>query len=252
MSSAMDRSTYTNRYEIKYLVDVARLAEVERALEGFLVPDMNGGESHGYCNYSVYFDSPDYRFYCEKREGELVRLKPRVRLYRSALDAPAKAAFLELKGRYDRIVTKRRAPIDMALARDLLSGGPERLDARAPGPSVMGEFHYLAQRFRLAPCVTVFYHRTAYFGAFYPGVRVTFDRVVRGSRLTTLDNPEESFVDAIPASRMVMELKYNDKVPRMLLKRIHGLGIQHTSFSKFAVALERTHEGILASKILAA
>ena len=248
----MNWLTYSNRYEIKYLVDCHRLPEIERALEGFLAPDENGKGTNGYFNYSIYFDSPNYQFYSEKREGELVRIKPRIRLYRSALDAPPKATFIELKGRYDRIVTKRRAVIDTELAQQLITAQPIVLDDHAIESSTMGEFYYLAHRFRLAPCVTVFYHRTAFFGAFYPGVRVTFDRVIRGSRMTTLNNPDDSFVAIVPTNQAIIELKYNDKVPEMLLRRFNSLGLQHSTFSKFAIALERTHDEILANKMLVA
>jgi len=248
----MDWLTYSNRYEIKYLVDSHRLAEIQRALEGFLVPDENGKGTNGYFNYSIYFDSPTYRFYNEKREGDLVRIKPRIRLYRNALDAPPKAVFMELKGRYNRIVTKRRALLGIDLARELLTDSTIPIDSQALQSSTMGEFCYLAHRFRLAPCVTVFYHRTAYFGAFYPGVRVTFDRLFRCSRQTTLENAEDSFVNAIPANQMVIELKYNEKAPEMLLRRFRSLGIQHSTFSKFAIALERTHDEIFAHKFLVA
>lgn len=248
----MNWLTYNNRYEIKYLVDSHRMPEIERALDGFLVADENSRGTNGYFNYSIYFDSPNYRFYGEKREGDLVRLKPRIRIYRNALEAPPKAIFMELKGRYDRIVTKRRAAIDIGLAQQMLTTHPIVLDDRAVESSTMGEFYYLAHRFRLAPCVTVLYHRTAYYGAFYPGVRVTFDRVIRGSRMTTLDNPDESFIGIVPVNQVVIELKYNDKVPEMLLRRFRSLGVQHATFSKFAVALERTHDEILTNKMLVA
>jgi len=245
----MNWLTYSNRYEIKYLVESRRLPEIESALEGFLIADENSRGTNGYFNYSIYFDSPNYQFYSEKREGDLVRLKPRIRLYRAALDAPPKGVFMELKGRYDRIVTKRRAAIDIGLAQQLLTSHPVLLDDRAVESSTMGEFYYLAHRFRLAPCVTVFYHRTAYDGAFYPGVRVTFDRVIRGSRVTTLDNSDNSFVNIVPTNQAIIELKYNNKVPEMLLRRFNSLGLQHSTFSKFAVALERTHDEILANKM---
>ena len=159
---------------------------------------------------------------------------------------------MELKGRYDRIVTKRRAPIDIGLAEELLTSHPILLDDRSVESSTMGEFYYLAHRFRLAPCVTVLYHRTAYFGAFYPGVRVTFDSAMRCSRMTTLNNPDSSFVDLVPPNKAVIELKYNDKVPDILLRRFRSLGLQHSTFSKFAIAVERTHDEILANKILVA
>ncbi len=246
----MTDATYTNRYEIKYLASARAVPEIEAGLLDFLVPDKNGSGIHGYYNHSIYFDSPDLRFYREKREGELVRLKPRIRFYRPSPDAAPKATFLELKGRYDRTVAKRRAPIGLDLAERLLSDsltepGRVEMETRA-----VREFHYLAHRYRLAPCVTVLYHRAAYFGAFYPNVRVTFDRAIRCSRYTGMDNTDDALIYTLPPDQLILELKYNDKIPRLLLKRFNSLGLQQITFSKFAVSLERTHDEILPQRFL--
>ena len=238
----MINQTFTNRFEIKYLLDTRDLPEIQQGLRGFLEPDVNGVHSGGYYNHSIYFDSPDYRYYCEKREGTLIRIKPRVRVYRTERGDDPKGIFLELKGRHGRVVTKRRATIDRKLAEQLLGRGPLDLNGHAADNSALGEFLYLANRFRLGPCVSVIYHRSAFFGAFYPNVRVTFDRVIRCSRDTTLDTPDDSFIPTVPANKMVMELKYNDKLPLMLLRRIHSLGLNQATVSKFALSLESTND----------
>ncbi len=82
-------------------------------------------------------------------------------------------------------------------------------------------------------------------------VRVTFDRAIQCSRQTTLDNPNDAFIYALPADQLIVELKYNDKVPRMLLERFNALGMQQETFSKFAISVERTHDEILGHKFLA-
>jgi hypothetical protein len=246
----MTYPTDTNRYEIKYLANARALPEIEKGLLDFLVPDKNGCGIHGYYNHSIYFDSPDYLFYRQKREGDLVRLKPRLRFYRPALDAAPKVAFLELKGRYDRSVAKRRAPIGIDLAERLLADSLIEPDRTAMESSVVREFYYLAHRFRLMPCVSVLYHRAAFFGAFYPNVRVTFDRVIRCTRSTSLDNSDDALIHALPPDQLIVELKYNDKVPGLLLKRFNSLGLQQVTFSKFAVSIERTHEEMLPSRVL--
>ena len=237
----MNNQTFTNRYEIKYLLAARELPAIEQALSGFLKADVNGVHSGGYYNHSIYFDSPDYRYYCEKREGDLIRLKPRIRVYRTERQDSPRNIYLELKGRYGRIVTKRRATIDRALAERLLGNGQFEAGDQSAGRAALNEFLYLLHRFRLGPCVSVLYHRSAFFGAFYPNVRVTFDRVVRCSRDTTLDTPDDAFIPTVPASQVVMELKYNDKVPLMLLKRIHSLGLNQATVSKFALSLESTN-----------
>ena len=236
--------TFTNRYEIKYLVDGARLPEIQNSLRDFLRLDANGVHSGGYYVHSIYFDSQDLRFFHEKCEGELIRIKPRIRTYRTSLDGPPSKIFLELKGRYDRIVEKRRTDIDPQFARKLLRESPVEPNGWCAESSVLAEFQYMSHRYRLLPCVSVLYHRTAYFGAFYPDLRVTFDRLILCSPTTTLEAPSEDFMQAISCNQLVMELKYNEKIPGLLLRRFNALGLQQHTFSKFAVSLERCYRGL--------
>jgi hypothetical protein len=244
-SSAEDAApAFTNRYEVKYLVAPERLPEIHASLGKFLRRDVNGVHDGGYYVHSIYFDSPDYRFYREKTEGELVRLKPRLRLYRTSLDGPPTGIFLELKGRYDRIVHKRRVSIDRPLAERLLHQTPIHPNGWAAESPVLSEFQYLSHRFQLRPCVSVLYHRTAFFGAYWPDVRMTFDRLVLCSPATGLNAASEGFVQTIPCSQTVVELKYNDKLPRFMLNQLHSLGLQQRSFSKYATSLERCFRGL--------
>ena len=169
---------FTNRYEIKYLLGADRLAEVRAALREYLLLDGNGSEDGGYYVHSIYFDSPDLGFLREKFEGQLIRVKPRIRSYRRSLDGPPSALFLELKGRHDRIVQKRRCPIDRPLAELLLTQTPVHPNGWSAKHSVLSEFQYMSHRMRLIPTVSVLYHRTAYFGTLWPKLRVTFDHLV--------------------------------------------------------------------------
>ena len=116
---------FTNRYEIKYIVPTRSLAYIRNSLMGLIVPDsFNIGEK-GYYNYSIYFDTLTYRFYREKHEGLLYRIKPRIRVYRDTLDGNISRVFLEFKIRHDRIVKKERTEITQNMMRQILSGCSE-------------------------------------------------------------------------------------------------------------------------------
>lgn len=240
----MSDTAFTNRYEVKYIVRIHRLDEIREALSGFFEPDSHVGQSGGYYNYSIYYDSPHYDFYTEKREGNLVRIKPRIRLYRSEPEAPATNFYLELKGRYDRIVLKRRDRINREIAQAILSSSPAALTDRDLESSVLGEFLYLQNKFNLSPCVTIRYRREPMNAVFYSNVRITFDTMIQSSLVTSLDNPEESFCEALPANWFMLELKYNDVLPRLLIRRLNALGLQQQSVSKFAIGLEGCYDDL--------
>ena len=247
----MSDTAFTNRYEIKYLVRMQRLEEIRDALSGFFVPDDHAGPSGGYYNYSIYYDSPLYDFYTEKREGNLTRIKPRIRLYRSEPDAPASNFYLELKGRYDRIVLKRRDRITRDLAQTLLASGAPELSDRDLESSVLGEFLYLKNKFNLSPCVTIRYRREPMNALFYSNVRLTFDTLIQSSLVTTLDNPHDTFAEALPMEWFMVELKYNDVIPRLLIRQLNALGLQQLSVSKFAIGLEGSYDELRRTKRLA-
>jgi hypothetical protein len=228
-----------------------RLEEIRDALSGFFEPDDHAGPGGGYYNYSIYFDSPHYDFYTEKREGNLVRIKPRIRLYRSEPDAPASKFYLELKGRYDRIVLKRRDRIERELAERLLSSGPVDLTDGELESSVLGEFCYLQNTFNLSPCVTVRYRREPMNAVFYRNVRMTFDTMIESSLVTSLDNSNDSFTEALPFNWFMLELKYNDVLPRLLIHRLNALGLQQQSVSKFGIGLEGCYHDLRGTQRLA-
>jgi len=234
--------SYTNRYEIKYLVQANQMQQVRRVLGELLVADANNGTQGGYYNHSIYFDSPDYQYYTEKNEGHLVRTKPRLRFYRPAITAAPAGISLELKGRYDRIVTKKRCRLDTATASALLLDVDPAAVLADNIDDVSTEFCYLAHRFNLQPCVTVLYHREAFFSNLYKSVRVTYDSALLCSLSTQPLTPIDSYVDTLPTGHSVVEVKYNDQIPKILLSRLHALGIQQRTFSKFATSLERSFE----------
>lgn len=242
-------NAFTNRYEVKYLVETRRIDEIKAKLAGFFNPDRHSVAGAGYYVCSIYFDSPLHRFYSEKREGQLVRIKPRIRTYLSAPDATPDTFFLELKGRYDRIVSKRREAISHELALDMLRPVPPSLSPRDLESPTLSEFRYLVERFDLSPCVSVLYRREPFDAAFYPGLRLTFDTRLQCSFRTGLDNPPHAYSDAIPSNYCIVEVKYNDKIPRLFLSRLKQLELKRQSISKFAISMESCYESLLPGRV---
>lgn len=234
--------TATNRFEIKYLVETSRFEEIKRAFTGLLVPDANNVDDRGYYNYSIYFDSPDHHAYLEKHEGQSLRVKPRIRFYRAATDDPPIGAFLELKKRNDRTVSKSRLPVPLDLAERLLTSGPVDIEHDRNDPGALGEFLYLTRRFAMLPSVTVLYHRSAYHSPIYPQLRLTFDRGIRCSLRTGMNVPTSAFLYALEPRQMIVEMKFNEFAPELVMQRCRSLGLTQVTFSKFGVSVERCYE----------
>lgn len=238
VDGATVRHPFTNRYEIKYKVPLAGFQELESRLADIFEPDRSADDGCGYFVNSIYFDSPELRFLNEKREGDLTRIKPRLRWYTRAPGDTPEQVYMELKGRHDRIVLKRRVPLDCDLARAILENPQALGNDEISSSSVLAEFAYLAGRFNLRPVVLVHYHRQPLAGRFHPRLRMTFDRLMLCGWATSLDARIEDCVPALSPTSGILELKFNDKAPWLLLRRMNAMGLVGQTFSKYATSLE--------------
>src|SRR4030066_1628577 len=99
-----------NRFELKYIISLKQAAHLKSGLRAYLIPDEHGSNNGRYFVTSLYYDSPDYRCYREKKDGIKFRRKLRLRRYETGTvlteDTPI---FIEIKQRIDRVTQKRRA-----------------------------------------------------------------------------------------------------------------------------------------------
>ena len=96
-----------NRYEIKYLLDEFRVAELRSELVARMASDPFSPRG-GYPVTSLYYDTADLRFYWEKIEGLRFRRKLRMRLYGRPADCTDQTPVqVEIKQRVNRVTQKR-------------------------------------------------------------------------------------------------------------------------------------------------
>lgn len=235
----MKRSWSTRRYEIKYLVSLAQVPEIRERFLEYMHPDPNADpELNGYFNHSIYFDNPRMRYYLEKHEGMQERVKPRLRAYRPHADAEPSVYFMELKGRTDRVVFKQRERVSPELAKKLLEPNQLEFTDEIAASEALKRFYFIIRKFGVIPQVAVLYHRQPLQSSMYPGLRVTFDTRLQSSRSLSLNAPPSAFRYALPANTCVLEIKFNKKIPGIVLDDIRHFAIPQVTFSKFAVSLE--------------
>jgi hypothetical protein len=204
---------------------------------GMLELDANSVGGLGYANYSIYFDNPAQRLYAEKEEGLSFRTKPRLRVYRRWEDLSPLAYYLELKHRVRSLVVKERVAIDADAARRLLDTfATTRGSDGLPESPVMDKFLYLAHRHDLRPALCVLYRRQAYTCAYYPGLRITYDRFVSASARPGLDTEAARFQPIIPPHETIIEIKYDERLPNWIGSIVRTLEMQRVSISKYVAA----------------
>ena len=234
--TATDRQTYTrhfNRYELKYLVHYEQAGEFLNLVGRYIERDVNAGPQGVYRICSLYFDSPELTAFWEKLDGVKFRRKVRLRKY---LNDERDEVFLEIKQRTDRTVQKRRTRGRLGPLLSLMRRGRGCV-AR---DDVTDEAIWLADTHRLSPKAITSYNREAYFGRFERGLRITFDKNVRG-RLWRgrfgCDPRRDAFI--VPPSMFVLEVKCNNTVPTWVCSALNSMNLQIWRFSKYCGVINR-------------
>ncbi|MGW1182621.1 VTC domain-containing protein [Streptomyces drozdowiczii] len=228
-----------NRYELKYLVPVEQAAELRDELGERMDRDLNSPVG-GYGVWSLYYDSPELRFYWEKIEGLKFRRKLRIRHYGDPAgvtdDSPV---CVEIKQRVNRVTQKRRITLPYGTARQLCDGR-ELVEHSPKERAFVHEVLDLVVRLNLRPTAMTGYQREALVGrAADTGLRVTFDRRIRGRDRDFhfgQAGPENRFT--VPPHMSVMEIKVNERTPHWITDLAARRNLSLIRVSKYVQSIE--------------
>lgn len=227
-----------NRYELKYLVPVEAVDSLRDEMAERMDRDPHA-PAGGYGVWSVYYDTAHLRFYWEKIEGLKFRRKLRIRHYGDLggidNDSPVQ---VEIKQRVNRVTQKRRIALPYATALRLCDHR-EMIDHTPGERAFVHEVLDLVVRLDLRPTAVTGYQREALVGrAEDTGLRVTFDRRVRGrDRDFHLgDRAENRYT--VPPRLAVMEVKVNERTPYWITDLTARRDLQLVRVSKYVQSIE--------------
>jgi SPX domain protein involved in polyphosphate accumulation len=228
-----------NRYELKYLVPVDEAARIRDELGERMDRDLHSPVG-GYGVWSLYYDTPQLRFYWEKIEGLKFRRKLRIRHY-GDLDGVTDASpvCVEIKQRVNRVTQKRRITLPYGTARQLCDGR-QLIDHTPAERAFVHEVLELVTRLNLGPVAVTGYQREALVGRDQDtGLRVTFDRRVRGRDRDfdfATERPENRFT--VPPHLAVMEIKVNERAPYWITDLAARRNLNLIRVSKYVQSIE--------------
>ncbi|MFB7188299.1 polyphosphate polymerase domain-containing protein [Streptomyces sp. NPDC056178] len=228
-----------NRFELKYLVPVEQAAEIRDELAERMDQDLHSPVG-GYGVWSLYYDTPQLRFYWEKIEGLKFRRKLRIRHYGN-LDGVTDESpvCVEIKQRVNRVTQKRRITLPYGVARQLCDAR-EMVDHSPKESAFIQEVLELVVRLNLQPTAITGYQREALVGrAADTGLRVTFDRRIRGRDRDFhfgTATPENRFT--IPPHLSVMEIKVNERTPHWITDLAARRNLGLIRVSKYVQSIE--------------
>jgi hypothetical protein len=218
------------RHELKFLVRDVDLALLDRRIRHIARPDPHQKDEDGYTITSLYFDDFYDRCHRETVNGCDNRRKYRLRIYGHS----SGVIKLERKSKIRGMTAKK----SMAMSREegllLMRGQIPQPDAQRPqiANQILTEMKMLGMR----PQCIVQYLRCAYV---YPvgNVRITFDRNISGSKQTqALFDSHICTTPLLGAGLHILEVKYDNLLPRYLYDALDIGNLQQTSFSKYGYA----------------
>lgn len=210
------------RVETKYVLTDSEYHELLERVQNHLEKDMYYQST--ICN--IYFDNDNNDLIVNSLEKPEFKEKIRLRSY----DIPKLQdyVFLEIKGKYDGVVFKRRIKIKLSDYYKYLENGtlPEE-------SQIMNEIDYYVKHYGLKPKLFLAYDRLSYYDRDNQEFRITFDENIR-SRNDELHLEYGDAGNLYFKDRMhIMEVKSLGALPMWFTKVLSDMKIYPASFSKY-------------------
>ena len=212
------------RHELKYIITYPQYYQLLARLKVFMRKD--GDFEEGYLVRSLYFDDMYNTAYYQKEAGVFRRCKYRIRIYNNCHDGVIK---LEKKSKISEYIKKTDENITPDEFYALLDGRPEFL---LEGTPIMQDWYAAMRTKLLSPAVVVDYLRDAYICT-EGNVRITFDKNLRAGLDFDILNPDLPTVRAMQEGVLVMEVKFDDFLPKHIKTLIQPASSDHMAVSKY-------------------
>ena len=229
----MQYEGHTLRHELKYYINYEVYYELRNRLKHILQPDPNMINENGYVISSLYFDDMYQSAFSEKVAGTRFRKKFRIRSY----ERNDSVIRLECKSKYNEFISKTGAILSREEYDKILQGNYNDLLFRKE--RVCQELACYQKTKLLKPAVVVEYLREAYV---HPlgNVRITFDKNISAS-VGGLDmfSSEYRISEILPENILVLEVKYDDYIPKFILEALQIGMADRCAISKYVMCREK-------------
>ena len=224
------------RHELKYSISYHDYWELRTRAMAFMRHDEHGNDGK-YFIRSLYLDDILLSNYNQKMDGWNRRRKYRIRIY----DFSPDVIKFEIKDKFDSYISKSSSVITYDQCRSILRGDfgfvgdmiRHNTDGGKEKALRMGYIDCATKILR--PIVAVDYDREVFI-CDEGNVRMTFDMNLRaGQGSGDLFDPHLPTVPAYENGMMILEVKYDDFLPRFVSKMLRPLNLWQSAQSKFAM-----------------
>ena len=221
------------RYELKFEMSASMAEVLKQRLSMLLICDeFSYGEDGSYYIRSLYFDDIYDTAYYEKVDGLEEREKYRIRFY----NFDTTYIIIELKGKRGNFGYKLHDKINYEEYYYIITEEYDRI--KIGDRKTLEKFITDCKRKHLIPSVIVDYKRIAYT---YPvsDVRITFDSCITSGRFNNdLFNKDIMLYDVLDKDKIILEVKFNTFLPKIVKELIQSVPMTRIAMSKFALCRE--------------
>jgi len=222
------------RYEIKFLLSSNMAKLLKYKLNLIMKKDYHSKSKDGkYYIRSLYFDDIYDTAYHEKLDGLNIREKYRIRYY----DFDESYISIELKGKKGDLSYKKQNKITKEEYFLIINKNYDKININ--NRKILEEFIDKCKYKNLVPSVIVDYERLAYTYQF-EDVRITFDENIKSGLYNyNIFNKHLEVFDVLEPNQVILEVKFNNKLPNILNDIIRTVPMVRIAMSKFALCKEK-------------
>ena len=227
-----------SRYEFKFPMTYHDMDCLIGDMKEYVAPDENANAEGYYTISSIYMDNDAKQCYYETINNDYFRQKVRLRVYGRKNDENA-TSFLEIKGKIDGLVVKRRVKMVLKDAMAFVDAcvkkgyGFDLSDFKSSNPQILGEIRQVIVSKNLKNVNVVSYDRLPYVCRNDPDLRITFDFNIR-TRGEDLDLTHGTYGKrTLPERLAILEVKTSKAIPYWLVKILGTYGYRNQTFSKY-------------------
>ena len=213
------------RVEKKYIMTKEQYLAIKEMILEKMIEDSHGKST--ICN--LYFDTNEYELIRHSITKPIYKDKVRLRSYNlPTLDSKV---YLEIKRKYEGIVSKRR--IEMTLDEYY---NFEKINNHCENKQILNELNYYFNFYKLNATMFLSYFRRAFYAKDNIGFRVTFDSniIARNYDLKIENGIYGDYI--LDKDKYIMEIKILDAIPLWFVKILDQFNISPCVFSKYGEA----------------
>lgn len=220
-----------SRKEEKYIISKSIYEEIIKECGEKVIADDYSKDNSFYQICNIYYDTQDNNLIRTSLQKPQYKEKIRLRSY--GTPNQNSKVFLEIKKKYKGCVNKRRTTFNLNEAYRFANTGTISEIKDYMNNQIINELSYAIKIYKIIPKVYLAYKRQAFLGANNPEFRLTFDKDIIARR-SDISLENGIFGErVITEDKMIMEVKYNERMPLWFIEILRHNNLQKTSFSKY-------------------